>query len=75
MKPAASPRLSVGHFSPSILILSHLSPAGAFEYLHTQAVARLYLDNIPNIQKQLGDAGIEDRPVSVALRGLTIWAV
>ncbi len=24
--------------------------AGAFEYLKTQAVARLYLDNIPNIQ-------------------------
>ena len=23
---------------------------GAFEYLKTQAVARLYLDNIPNIQ-------------------------
>ena len=24
--------------------------AGAFEYLRTQAIARLYLDNIPNIQ-------------------------
>src|SRR3954451_18111035 len=24
--------------------------AGAFEYLRTQAVARLYLDNVPNIQ-------------------------
>ncbi len=30
--------------------MSHLAPAGAFEYLKTQAVARLYLDNIPNIQ-------------------------
>jgi cyclic dehypoxanthinyl futalosine synthase len=30
--------------------LSKLPPAGAFEYLKTQAVARLYLDNIPNIQ-------------------------
>ena len=25
-------------------------PAGAFEYLRTQAIARLYLDNVPNIQ-------------------------
>jgi cyclic dehypoxanthinyl futalosine synthase len=30
--------------------LSHLPPAGAFEYLKTQAVARLYLDNFANIQ-------------------------
>jgi len=30
--------------------MSGLPPAGAFEYLKTQAVARLYLDNIPNIQ-------------------------
>src|SRR4029077_12087870 len=25
-------------------------PAGAYEYLKTQAIARLYLDNIPKIQ-------------------------
>jgi cyclic dehypoxanthinyl futalosine synthase len=30
--------------------MSRLSSAGAFEYLKTQAVARLFLDNIPNIQ-------------------------
>ncbi len=30
--------------------MSTLPPAGAFEYLKTQAVARLYLDNVPNIQ-------------------------
>jgi cyclic dehypoxanthinyl futalosine synthase len=30
--------------------MSVLPPVGAFEYLKTQAVARLYLDNIPNIQ-------------------------
>ncbi len=30
--------------------LAHLSAAGAFEYLKTQAVSRLYLDNIVNIQ-------------------------
>jgi cyclic dehypoxanthinyl futalosine synthase len=29
----------------------HDAPAaGAFEYLRTQAIARLYLDNVPNIQ-------------------------
>ncbi|MBX3441224.1 MAG: dehypoxanthine futalosine cyclase [Planctomyces sp.] len=30
--------------------MSKIPPAGAFEYLKTQAVARLYLDNIRNIQ-------------------------
>jgi cyclic dehypoxanthinyl futalosine synthase len=30
--------------------MSHFPEAGAFEYLRTQAIARLYLDNVPNIQ-------------------------
>ena len=30
--------------------MSKIPEAGAFEYLKTQAVSRLYLDNIPNIQ-------------------------
>ena len=30
--------------------MAHVPPAGAFEYLRTQAIARLYLDNIRNIQ-------------------------
>jgi len=30
--------------------MSQIPEAGAFEYLKTQAVSRLYLDNIPNIQ-------------------------
>jgi cyclic dehypoxanthinyl futalosine synthase len=30
--------------------MSQLPPAGGFEYLKTQAVSRLYLDNVPNIQ-------------------------
>ena len=30
--------------------MADVPPAGAFEYLKTQAIARLYLDNIPNIQ-------------------------
>jgi cyclic dehypoxanthinyl futalosine synthase len=30
--------------------MSHYPEAGAFEYLRTQAIARLYLQNVPNIQ-------------------------
>jgi len=30
--------------------MSHFTEVGAFEYLRTQAIARLYLDNVPNIQ-------------------------
>jgi len=30
--------------------MSHYPAFGSFEYLRTQAIARLYLDNIPNIQ-------------------------
>lgn len=37
-------------FQPDNTDMSHIPPAGAFEYLKTQAVSRLYLDNIPNIQ-------------------------
>ncbi|MEY4566572.1 MAG: hypothetical protein RLY14_1542, partial [Planctomycetota bacterium] len=37
-------------FQPDHTDMSHIAPAGSFEYLRTQAVARLYLDNIPNIQ-------------------------
>lgn len=37
-------------FQPDHTELSHIPPSGAFEYLKTQAVTRLYLDNIPNIQ-------------------------
>ena len=37
-------------FQPENTAMSHIPPAGAFEYLKTQAVSRLYLDNIRNIQ-------------------------
>ena len=37
-------------FQPDNTEMSHIPPSGAFEYLKTQAVARLFLDNIPNIQ-------------------------
>jgi len=30
--------------------MSHFEEVGAFEYLRVQAIARLYLDNVPNIQ-------------------------
>jgi cyclic dehypoxanthinyl futalosine synthase len=37
-------------FQPDHTDMAHVPPAGSFEYLKTQAVCRLYLDNIPNIQ-------------------------
>ena len=37
-------------FQPEHTAMADVPPAGAFEYLKTQAIARLYLDNIPNIQ-------------------------
>jgi cyclic dehypoxanthinyl futalosine synthase len=37
-------------FQPENTDMADVPPAGAFEYLRTQAIARLYLDNIPNIQ-------------------------
>lgn len=37
-------------FQPDNTDMSEIAPAGAFEYLKTQAISRLYLDNIANIQ-------------------------
>lgn len=37
-------------FQPENTDLAHIPPSGAFEYLKTQAVSRLYLDNFANIQ-------------------------
>jgi cyclic dehypoxanthinyl futalosine synthase len=37
-------------FQPEHTDMSEVPPAGAFEYLKTQALARIYLDNISNIQ-------------------------
>ncbi len=37
-------------FQPGTEAMAHVPPAGSFEYLKTQAVARLYLDNFANIQ-------------------------
>ena len=67
-RPAASPRSSAGRCSPATRWPT--SPqAGAFEYLRTQAIARLYLDNIPNIQSSWVTQGGEDRPARPLLRG------
>jgi cyclic dehypoxanthinyl futalosine synthase len=37
-------------FQPEHTAMAHIPHAGAYEYLRTQAMARLYLDNIANIQ-------------------------
>jgi cyclic dehypoxanthinyl futalosine synthase len=37
-------------FQPDHTDMADVPPAGAFEYLKTQALSRLYLDNVPNIQ-------------------------
>jgi cyclic dehypoxanthinyl futalosine synthase len=37
-------------FQPEHTAMADIPPVGAFEYLRTQAISRLYLDNIPNIQ-------------------------
>jgi len=34
-------------------------PAGAFDYLKTQSVARLFLDNVPNIQSSWVTQGLK----------------
>ncbi len=44
---------------PSHTALSHLPAVGSFEYLRTQAIARLYLDNIPNIQSSWVTQGLK----------------
>ena len=46
-------------FQPDNTDLSRIPPAGAFEYLKTQAVSRLYLDNIRNIQSSWVTQGLK----------------
>ena len=46
-------------FQPDHTDMSHIPRAGAFDYLKTQAVARLYLDNIPNIQSSWVTQGLK----------------
>ncbi|MBX7167045.1 MAG: dehypoxanthine futalosine cyclase [Pirellulales bacterium] len=46
-------------FQPGNTELDHLPPVGAFEYLKTQAVSRLYLDNIANVQASWVTQGLK----------------
>ena len=46
-------------FQPDNTAMDDIPPAGAFEYLKTQAVARLYLDNFANIQSSWVTQGRE----------------
>ncbi len=53
-------------FQPDNTQLSKIPPTGAFEYLKTQAVARLYLDNIPNIQSSWVTQGLKIGQLALA---------
>ena len=53
-------------FQPDNTHLSNIPPTGAFEYLKTQAVARLYLDNIPNIQSSWVTQGLKIGQLALA---------
>src|SRR6476469_362260 len=46
-------------FQPEHTAMAHVPPAGSFDYLKTQAVSRLYLDNIPNIQSSWVTQGLK----------------
>lgn len=46
-------------FQPEHTDLAHIPPAGSFDYLKTQAVSRLYLDNLPNIQSSWVTQGLK----------------
>ncbi len=46
-------------FQPQNTALAHIQPVGSFAYLRTQAIARLYLDNIPNIQSSWVTQGLK----------------
>ena len=55
-------------FQPEHTALAHVPPAGSFEYLRTQAIARLYLDNIPNIQSSWVTQGPKIGQLAAVLR-------
>lgn len=46
-------------FQPEHTDMANIPPAGSFEYLKTQAVARLYLDNFQNIQSSWVTQGLK----------------
>ena len=46
-------------FQPEHTAMADVPPVGAYEYLKTQAISRLYLDNIPNIQSSWVTQGLK----------------
>jgi cyclic dehypoxanthinyl futalosine synthase len=46
-------------FQPEHTDMAHLPKAGAFDYLKTQAVSRLYLQNVPNVQSSWVTQGLK----------------
>lgn len=46
-------------FQPDNTDMADIQPKGAFEYLKTQAVSRLFLDNVPNIQSSWVTQGLK----------------
>jgi cyclic dehypoxanthinyl futalosine synthase len=46
-------------FQPENTEMSHIAPVGSFEYLKTQAVSRLFLDNVPSIQSSWVTQGLK----------------
>jgi cyclic dehypoxanthinyl futalosine synthase len=46
-------------FQPEHTVMADVPPAGSYEYLKTQAIARLYLDNVPNIQSSWVTQGLK----------------
>jgi cyclic dehypoxanthinyl futalosine synthase len=46
-------------FQPEHTDMAHIPPAGSFDYLKTQAVSRLFLDNVPNIQSSWVTQGLK----------------
>ncbi len=52
-------------FQPEHTAMSDVPAAGAFEYLRTQAIARLYLDNVRNIQSSWVTQGLKTGQVAL----------
>src|SRR6478672_5745136 len=46
-------------FQPEHTEMAHIPPAGSFDYLKTQAVSRIYLDNVSNIQSSWVTQGLK----------------
>ncbi len=46
-------------FQPDNTELSHIKPVGSFEYLKTQAISRIYLDNFASIQSSWVTQGLK----------------